>query len=89
MSGPRAQDATDRSQQVSQLGGLLFQEGADVGAGHRPGTALACDPGDLAQGEAQPPSLGNEVEDSQDISGVNAIPGGRPPRARNDAPCLV
>lgn len=89
MSGPRAQDATDRFQQLSQLGGLLFQEGAHVGAGHRPGTALPRDPGDLAQGEAQPSSLGDEVEHAEHVSRVYAIPGGGPARARNDALSLV
>ncbi len=89
MFGPRAQDASDRSQEVRQLSGLLFQEGAHVRAGHRPGAALARDPGDLAQREAQPPSLSNEVEHAQDVSGVDAIPGSRPTCARNDAPRLV
>lgn len=89
MSGPRAQDATDRSQQLSQLGGLLFQEGAHVRAGHRPGTALPRDLRDLAQREAQPLSLGDEVEHAKHVRRVNAIPGSGPARARNDAPCLV
>jgi hypothetical protein len=75
--------------QTVELGQLLFQQCAHVDTGPRLRRSQVDDVADLLQREAEPPRLGDEVQDAQGVGVVHAIAGMGPARFRHDTARFV
>jgi hypothetical protein len=81
---PGAEDAADAAEQRSEVGGLLFEQRADMNA-RRGAFATECDDMlNLAERQAHAASLADEREQPQHVDRVAAIARRRPLRWRQN-----
>jgi hypothetical protein len=89
VSRPGAEDGTDRAKHSGEVGGLLFQQDADVRARSAACAALRGDLRDFAQGQPEAAGLRDKGEQTENVDGVNAIAGRGTVGTRDDAARLV
>jgi len=86
---PGVEDLLHFPPQAVELGQLLFQQRAHVDAWTRLRTPERHDMADLLQREAEPARLRDEVQHTEHVGRIHAIPGGGASRLRHDAACFV
>ncbi len=86
---PRLENAADLGQERLQVGFLLRQQAADVGARCRPTASEADDVFDLGQRQPKPSPLLDKVEQTDHVVGIDPITRRGAARWRQDAARLV
>src|SRR5262249_26326791 len=86
---PRAQDGADAGQHALEIGGLLFEQRADVPARGGPRAPERDDMTDLRERQAEPTGLPHEGQQAQHIRGIAPVAGWLAPWSLEDAARFV